>query len=197
MRKSKEAAAESRRRIVETASRMLRERGTEGASVADVMHAAGMTHGGFYKHFASKDELSDLAARAAFAEVAARFDERAQRDGDGAARQAYLDEYLSPAHVEHPEFGCPVAAFGADAGRRPEALAAAFSDGAETLIARMNRTGDAAGRAEAIRRLATAVGAVVVARSVGQGPLRDAILAACAPDLLESPPRTRRNTKPS
>jgi TetR/AcrR family transcriptional repressor of nem operon len=181
MRKSKEAAAESRRRIVDTASRMLRARGVEGTSVADLMHAAGMTHGGFYKHFASKDELSDLATRAAFQEIAARFDERERREGRAAAWKAYIAEYLSSAHVEHPEVGCPVAAFGADAGRRPEALAAAFADGAEMLIARIASTeGAASGRADAIRRLATIAGALVVARAVGKGPLRDEILAACA-----------------
>ena len=180
MRKSKDAAAESRRRIVDTASRMLRARGVEGTSVADLMHTAGMTHGGFYKHFASKDELSDLAARAAFQEVVARFDERMRREGRDAARRAYFDEYLSSAHVERPEVGCPVAAFGADAGRYPEALSAAFADGAEMLIARIAATDAIADRADAIRQLATVVGAVVVARAVGNGSLRDEILAACA-----------------
>ena len=108
MRKSKEVAAESRKRIVDAASRSLRARGVEGTSVADVMHAAGMTHGGFYKHFTSKDELSALASRAAFQEVVARFDERERSAGRDAARQAYLAEYLSSAHVERPEIGCPV-----------------------------------------------------------------------------------------
>lgn len=180
MRKSKEVAAESRKRIVETASRSLRARGVEGTSVADVMHAAGMTHGGFYKHFASKDELAALAARAAFEEVVTRFDERERGAGREAAREAYRAEYLSSAHVEHPEFGCPVAAFGADAGRGAESLAGAFAEGAEALIARIGVTEGAAGRADAIRRLATLVGAVVVARAVGKSPLRDEILAACA-----------------
>ncbi len=180
MRKSKEATAESRKRIVATAAQLLRARGLEGTSVADVMHAAGMTHGGFYKHFASKDELSDLAARAAFNEIAARFDERARRDGAAAARSAYFADYLSMAHVDRPEAGCPVAAFGADAARRPEALAAAFTDGAEMLIERLASTQNFPGRAEAIRKLATAVGALVVARAVGEGPLRDEILASCA-----------------
>lgn len=186
MRKSKEAAAESRRRIVDAAARMLRVRGVEATSVADLMHAAGMTHGGFYKHFSSKDELADLAAREAFREITDRFDERERREGREAAQAAYLADYLSPGHVERPEVGCPVAAFGADAGRRPDALAAAFVDGVETLIARAAVEEGDAGRAEAIRRLATAVGAVVAARAVGKGPLRDEILAACAPAALPS-----------
>lgn len=139
-----------------------------------------LTHGGFYKHFVSKDELSDLAARAAFQEIVARFDERVRREGRDAARRAYFDEYLSSAHVEQPEVGCPVAAFGADAGRYPEALSAAFADGAKMLIARIAATDAVADRAHAIRQLATVVGAVVVARAVGNGSLRDEILAACA-----------------
>ena len=183
MRKSKEATAQSRSRIVNAASRMLRARGVDGTSLADVMQAAGMTHGGFYKHFASKDELSDLAARAAFQEIVARFDERESRQGRKAARSAYFAEYLSPDHVEHPEFGCPVAAFGADAGRTPGTLAAAFAEGAESLIRRIDLTeGSAAGRADAIKRLVTLVGSVVVARAVGEGSLREEILAACASD---------------
>lgn len=180
MRKSKEAAAESRSRIVDAAARMLRGRGMEGTSVADLMHAAGMTHGGFYKHFGSKDELADLAARAAFQEIVARFDERARREGVEAARKAYFAEYLSAAHLEHPEFGCPVAAFGADAGRRPDALAAAFADGVEMLIERIAANSAPGQRADAIRTLAAMVGAVVVARAVGSGALRDEILAACS-----------------
>ena len=188
MRKSKDAAAASRKRIVETASRSLRARGVEGTSVADVMHAAGMTHGGFYKHFASKDELSDLAARTAFQEIATRFDVRERDDGQNAARTAYLQDYFSPAHVENPEFGCPVAAFGSDAGRNPVALSPAFAEGAEMLIGRLAGGESASNRAWAIRRLATAVGAVVVARAVGKGSLRDEILEACAPEQGPPPP---------
>lgn len=180
MRKSKDAAAESRRRIVEAASRLLRARGLEGTSVADMMHAAGMTHGGFYKHFASKDDVSAQAARTAFDEITERFDARALKDGREGARAAYFAEYLSRAHLDHPERGCPVAAFGADAARRPQALAAAFAAGAEALIGRVAETENAAGRAEAIRRLAAAVGAIVVARAVGEGPLCEEILASVA-----------------
>jgi TetR/AcrR family transcriptional repressor of nem operon len=187
VRKSKLAAAESRTRIVETASRMLRSRGLEATSLADVMHAAGMTHGGFYKHFGSKGELVDQAARAAFADIAARFDERERRQGREGAVTAYIDEYLSSGHIEHPEAGCPMAAFGADAGRTPEALAPAFHYGAEMLIARIASNETADGRAEAIRTLATLVGAVIAARAVGKGSLREEILAVCAAEFPHPP----------
>ena len=187
MRASREAAAESKARIVETASKMLRKRGLEGASIADVMEGAGMTHGGFYKHFSSKDDLNAAAARAAFHEIVDRFDARERAAGVEAAVRAYVEEYLSPSHVERPELGCPVAALGADAGRHSEALAGTFAAGAEALIERLSRPSTEGperetARREAIRRLATLVGAVVAARAVGPGALRDQILAACAPE---------------
>ena len=85
MRMSREAAAESKARIVATASKMLRARGLEGASIADVMVAAGMTHGGFYKHFATKDDLNAAAIGAAFGEIVDRFDARESAGGVEAA----------------------------------------------------------------------------------------------------------------
>lgn len=176
MRMSRAAAAESRARIVEEAARMLRARGVAGASVAEVMQAAGMTHGGFYKHFSSKDDLLAQATAAAFTEAAARFDRREARKGVEAAVAAYVADYLSPAHVAHPERGCPLAAYGADAGRHPDALAQAFAEGVEALVERVSRAG--ASREETIRKLVTLVGAVVTARAVGSGPLQQEILAA-------------------
>jgi TetR/AcrR family transcriptional repressor of nem operon len=176
MRMSRLAAAESRARIVEEAARMLRARGVAGASVAEVMQAAGMTHGGFYKHFDSKDALLAEATAAAFAEAAARFDRRAARKGVEAAVAAYAADYLSPNHIAHPENGCPLAAFGAEAARHPEALSQAFADGVEALVVRVSRAG--ASREQALRQLMTMLGAVVAARAVGSGPLQSEILAA-------------------
>jgi TetR/AcrR family transcriptional regulator, transcriptional repressor for nem operon len=173
MRASREVAAASKARIVSEASKMLRERGVEATSVADVMHAAGMTHGGFYKHF---------AARRAFDDVAERFDRREKRDGVELAIAAYRRDYLTQTHVEEPGRGCPLASLAADAGRT-EALAPAFADGVEKLVQRFSRSADEAGgaRAQSLRDLTMLVGAVVVARAVGAGPLRDEILAACTP----------------
>jgi len=188
MRVSREAAAESKARIVAAASKMLRARGLEGASIAEVMAAAGMTHGGFYKHFATKDDLNAAAVGAAFGEIVDLFDTRKSASGVGAAIRSYIEEYLSTGHIERPDVGCPVAALGADAGRGPEALSAEFAAGAEALIVRLSRSApdDAErekARADAIRTLATLVGAVVIARAVGAGPLREEVLAACAAQL--------------
>ncbi|ACA17407.1 transcriptional regulator, TetR family [Methylobacterium sp. 4-46] len=201
MRVSKEAAAASRVRIVEAASRLLRERGIEATSIADVMEAAGMTHGGFYKHFRSKDDLVAAALGAAFAGHADRFDRRRAREGAAAALAAYLAEYLSADHVAHPGVGCPVAALGIDAGRGSAEVAAALARGVEDIVARVaaaepDGRGPARARAAAIRRLAAMVGAVVVARGVGPGPLRDEVLAACSDAAGGPPDGEASRTKP-
>jgi TetR/AcrR family transcriptional repressor of nem operon len=184
MRMSREATAQSRERILSAAAKMVRERGVDAASIADVMEAAGMTNGGFYRHFRSKDEMIAAAIRVAFDEIADRFDRRLRKDGAAAAIDAYVDEYLSVVHLEHPGRGCPVAALGTDAGRYCGVFAEEFMAGSEKLIARLS---DASGqgapeRADAIRRLAMLVGAVVIARAVGRGALQDEVIAACRED---------------
>ncbi|KAB1071720.1 TetR/AcrR family transcriptional regulator [Methylobacterium planeticum] len=199
MRMSKEAAAASKVRIIEVASRLLRERGIEATSIADVMAAAGMTHGGFYKHFQSKDELVTAALDAAFASHVERFDRRREENGTQAALDAYVDEYLSPEHVTHAGFGCPVAALGADAGRSSAVVSSAFSRGTEDIIERYVRSAPAGSdvttsRRAAIRRLAAMVGAVVIARGVGPGALSGEVLAAVSEmenfPLVPRPSRT-------
>jgi TetR/AcrR family transcriptional repressor of nem operon len=150
---------------------MVRERGIDATSVAEVMAAAGMTNGGFYRHFESKDEMIGSAIDAAFDEIAERFDRRLRQSGAAAAVDAYVEEYLSERHFQYPGYGCPVAG--------------QFVAGVEKLIGRLMTGSGGAGRAErtkAIRRLAKLVGAVVLARAVGKGALRDEIITACDHD---------------
>jgi len=184
MRKSREATAQSKARILSAAAKMVRERGVEATSIADVMEAAGMTNGGFYRHFESKDAMIASAIHAAFDEIADRFDQRLRQSGSAAAVEAYVDEYLSERHIEHPGHGCPVAAVGTDAARLRGVFAEEFIEGAERLIQRLSGRsgGDALPstvRAKALRRLAMLVGAVVIARAIGRSPLREEIIAAC------------------
>jgi TetR/AcrR family transcriptional repressor of nem operon len=189
MRVSREVAAESRSRVVRAASKMLRERGVDAASIADVMQASGMTHGGFYKHFESKNDLVRAAIRFAFDDIAGRFDGRKAENGEAAAVAAYVAEYISKVHVAEPGFGCPVAALGADAGRHSDWLGEEFAAGAEKLIERISKATEKSGRnkqrarSAAIRTLTQLVGAVVVARAFGPGRLQDEVLAACADGL--------------
>jgi TetR/AcrR family transcriptional repressor of nem operon len=180
MRRSREAKAESRDRIVAEARQAVLDRGIEAAGVAEIMQAAGLTHGGFYKHFATKEELVREAVAAAFGVQVARFDDRAAKAGAGAAAAAYRADYLSDEHVARPGMGCPVAALGAEAARQGAAMQAVFGDGAGALVDRLaSAYGDAPdARKAAIRDMAQLVGAVVVARALGPGLLRDEVLAA-------------------
>jgi TetR/AcrR family transcriptional regulator, transcriptional repressor for nem operon len=188
MRMSREATAQTKARILAAAAKMVRERGIGATSVADVMQAAGMTNGGFYRHFRSKDEMIAMAIRAAFDEIADRFDRRLSVDGAEAAIGAYIGQYLSEGHIEHPGIGCPVAAVGADAGRCDGAFADEFIAGAERLIERLcaGSAGGAANakeRAKAIRLMAMLAGAVVIARAAGPGTMRNEVIDACNEEL--------------
>jgi TetR/AcrR family transcriptional regulator, transcriptional repressor for nem operon len=181
MRQSKEAAAESRRRIVTHAARLFRERGIEGASVVDLMRAAGMTHGGFYKHFASKDELVAEALESAFADIAARFDAAAASSTPRDAAEAYVARYLQIGHIEQPGIGCPVAALGGDVGRAGPSAQSAFEKGVCSLTARLAQgffSDSADGEKKALALLSTLAGTVMTARSVANPGRREAILAA-------------------
>jgi TetR/AcrR family transcriptional regulator, transcriptional repressor for nem operon len=185
MRMSREATAQTKARILAAAAKMVRERGIGATSVADVMQAAGMTNGGFYRHFRSKDEMIAMAIRAAFDEIADRFDRRRDVDGAEAAIGAYIGQYLSEGHIEHPGVGCPVAAIGADAGRCDGAFAEEFIAGAERLIAQLcaGSAATAKERAKAIRLMTMLAGAVVLARAAGPGALRNEIIEACNEEL--------------
>jgi TetR/AcrR family transcriptional repressor of nem operon len=181
MRQSREAMAESRRRILDHAARLFRERGLAGVSVVDVMSAAGMTHGGFYKHFASKDELAAEALKNAFASIARAFDDDMQAAGPSAAARSYIERYLQPGHVERPGQGCPVAALGGEIARAGGPVRAAYDQGVTKLARRLaqgafGQSVDAGERALAL--LATLAGTVMTARAAQGGDLRLAILAA-------------------
>jgi len=179
MRVSREAAQASKARITAEAARLMRENGVVGTSVADVMTAAGMTTGGFYKHFESKDDLTAAAVREAFGGILTGLAQSAEAQGAEAARKAYFEAYLSEAHVENPGRGCPAAAMGPDAARAGTVIEAAFQSGIEGSIALLGGkalTKDQ--RAALIRQMSTLVGAVILARAVGEVSLRGEILAA-------------------
>ncbi len=190
MRRSKEATAESRRKITETASRLFRERGVERVGVADVMQAAGMTHGGFYRHFPSKDALVAEAMAHAFGELTARLVPVAAPDhakGLSAQLGAYVQDYLSAKHVAHPEKGCPMAAAGSEARHAGADVGVAFAQGAgrwAELLTQALAENSPAPREAALRLLSSLVGAIVVARAVGEGALQDEVIAAMRADPL-------------
>ena len=177
MRMSQEEKEKSRVRIVSSASRLIRERGLEGASVGDIMQAAGMTHGGFYKHFERKEALVEAAMDAAFAQFLKVLQEGEPED----AVSAYCALYLSEDHKNHPGLGCPVAAVGPDVGRTPESLKATFGAGVKRIVAALARVMKRSAKAKeaaAFREFSMLVGAMVIARASDDETSR-AVLNAC------------------
>lgn len=183
MRVTKEKARENRERIVDTAAMLFREQGFDRVGVAQFMVQAGFTHGGFYNHFRSKDEL--------IAEAIARcFDERSEHYA-GHEAVAIIERYLSREHRDAPGRGCPAAALGCDASRQSVETRSAFAAGIEDLIAaiekdlRPQQTHVPVSRARAISVLAQAVGAMILSRACPEdSPLADDILDACRADCI-------------
>src|SRR5277367_6560830 len=123
MRKSREEAAETRKSIVRAAAREFRERGIVATGLADLMSAAGLTHGGFYKHFASKDQLVSEACSEALQIILEKL-AAAGSDGSGA-----VATYLSTDHRDDPAAGCPLAAIGSELARCDEKTRDIATDG--------------------------------------------------------------------
>ncbi len=158
MRVSREQMAENRRTILEAASRLFRERGFESVTVAEVMQAAGLTHGGFYGYFKSKDEL----VAGALADVLTR---RAELPGDLAA---FAASYLSQTHRDNRAGGCPTAALAAETVRVAGQARTEMTAGVERQIKRLSRIApgkDAVQKRQtAIGSWAAMVGAMILAR---------------------------------
>src|SRR5215469_18626352 len=158
MRYPEKETAAKHERIVQEASRLFRERGFENVSVAEVMQAAGLTHGAFYAHFNSKEEL-EVAAVAYGQRVSLG---RLQRATDNDSKGPYAAErYLSRWHRDNPGDGCTMAALGQEVARSTPELKAAFEQGLEEILA-----AEAGDRKEAIFRTASLLGGVVLARAV-------------------------------
>jgi TetR/AcrR family transcriptional regulator, transcriptional repressor for nem operon len=180
VRRSKGETAESRQTIVTTASRLFREKGFDGVGVADIMAAAGLTHGGFYRHFVSKEALIAEAVTEAFVEKARHLEADDANDLAQKA-QAYVNDYLSAGHVAQAGIGCPIAALGSEAPHVGKPVANVFAQGVEQLLGPLAKTLEPSSpdaRQSALRLLATLVGTVVIARAVDEPSLRDELLAA-------------------
>jgi TetR/AcrR family transcriptional repressor of nem operon len=160
---AKETAAKHER-IVREASRLFRERGFENVTVGDVMKAAGLTHGAFYAHFGSKEEL-EAAAIAYGIKVSLG---RMQRSK---SKRAYADQYLSRLHRDNPGDGCTMAALAQEVARSTPTLKAAFEQGLQEILPAIG-----AERKEAIFEAAALIGGVVLARAVQDPRLSDEIL---------------------
>jgi TetR/AcrR family transcriptional regulator, transcriptional repressor for nem operon len=175
---SQEEKAKTHQRIVEIAARRIRESGTDGPGVAEIMSEAGLTHGGFYKHFGSRDDLVAEAVDAAIEQGRERLD--ARTDGAADPLAAFLDGYLSTDHRDDPGSGCTVVALGADVARSPDGVRAAYRGQVQRYIAEMEELlgGGEEARRRAIAAVTSMVGAVLISRAVDDETLSDEILAA-------------------
>jgi len=181
MRRSRDAKAQTHDAIVAKASQMFRERGVEGTSVGDVMAQAGLTHGGFYRHFENKDALVAASIRSAFDEFIEALDERSAAVGPRDTVKEYFDQYLSDGHVSHPGEGCPIPSLGTEIGRGNDELKAEFAAGlnrALTVMANGLPNEGTPDRDSAIRELAMRVGAIVMARASDTATASE-VLEAC------------------
>jgi TetR/AcrR family transcriptional regulator, transcriptional repressor for nem operon len=182
MRKSREETAETRRRIVRVAAREFRKRGIMATGLADLMKAAGLTHGGFYKHFASKDQL---VAEAMVKAMDSILDELAGHPTVNSA----VAGYLSTRHRDNPASGCPLAALGGELARSDKEARAAATAGFVRLVDILAaNAGTADVRRQALVAAVTMIGAVIMSRVVSDPELSAEILGAAEGNLIANEP---------
>ncbi|GGB11386.1 TetR family transcriptional regulator [Brucella endophytica] len=169
MRVSREQMAENRIRILDEACRLFQSKGFDSVTVAEVMGAAGMTHGGFYGHFESKDDLIGQTLIHRLAKASGIDD-----------ADAFCAAYLSSRHRDDVAHGCPISALAGETPRQTPAAHQAMSDGIRAQIARlteaMGDAGDATARRNAIGNWSAMVGALILARATQDRDLAEEIL---------------------
>lgn len=194
MRVSREKAQASREQVIDTAARLLRERGFDGIGVADIMKAAGMTHGGFYRHFASKDELAVKAAERAITESTRVLTEALAKQPPDPFR-AIIERYVSSIHRDDPGSGCILPALAADAARRDDpALRGVFTANIQGYLEQLElmlaaRSPDGHRAPAAI--LSEMVGAIVLSRVIADTALADSLIETVVTDIAGPSPDTK------
>jgi TetR/AcrR family transcriptional repressor of nem operon len=190
MRVSREQAEENRRKVVEAAGRLFKEHGFDGVGLNELMQAVGLTRGGFYKQFASKEDLVVEACECTLAAGAERW--RQTADANPADPfEALVARYLTPSHRDRIGEGCAFAALGSDTGRHSEALRASFGAGVKEHLAILQQAAGASpphpGAPDALAAFSTMVGALVLSRMVDDEALSRQLLDSAAASLLGSP----------
>lgn len=187
MRVSKQAAAENRQRILTAAARLFRERGIDGAGVDAITKAAGLTHGAFYSQFGSKEAVVAEALRMVLDESNALWVQGASGTDKRRALESIIDGYLSPRHRNSLGRGCAVAALGSDLPRQPKKVRDVFTKRLEEglhVLAGLVPAGRTAQRNDvAIQLFSAMLGALVLARAVGDESLSRRILETVAKGL--------------
>ncbi len=190
MRYQPEHKAEIHQKIVKDAARRVRTEGLAGAAVSAVMRDTGLTHGGFYKHFPSKDELLIEALAQAFREIADHLAQAAQDSEPGAGWRAIVKTYLTSEHADHAEWECPLAALGSELARADPAMKARIFGELAKYRSRMlpfmpgRRTADKERTFFAI--FSTMIGAVELARVMPEPAMRAKVIESARDFLLSS-----------
>jgi TetR/AcrR family transcriptional repressor of nem operon len=189
MRYDTEHKQKTRTRVLQAAAKAIRADGPHRVAVAGVMADAGLTHGGFYAHFASKDELVAAAIEHMFDETRARVQHEMEGRGPAEGLAAYIDFYLSRKHRDARGSGCPMAALASDLPRLDEAVREQFAVGARRLTATLSEKLAALGHvnvdAEARSMVAELIGALSLARIEPDSKRSDAILSASRHQLKQ------------
>lgn len=168
---------ETRKKVVKAAAAAVRAKGPDGVSVAQIMADAGLTHGGFYAHFASKETLVAAALNEAFDASARRFSRLTTGLSADDALRLFVDAYVSMEHRNHPERGCPIAGLSSDLPRQGRAVREAYEGGVRRLIARLEGWLPLARRPQAASLLAEMAGAVALSRAMSALPDAERLLA--------------------
>jgi TetR/AcrR family transcriptional repressor of nem operon len=195
MRYSREHKLETHDRIVKKASVRLREKGAHGIGVADLMKEAGLTHGGFYAHFASREALMIEAFAYAMERSTERWRKLAEQTAPAKRLASIVESYLTPAHRDDPGHGCAVPTLGADIARESPKTRKAFAAKLEQMIDMMaEQIPDVprkAARKQAMATIATMMGTLVLSRIAGNSEFSAEILGAGRDAVLDraTPPK--------
>jgi TetR/AcrR family transcriptional repressor of nem operon len=182
MRYAADHKQKTRERLLAVASRALKRDGAGGLAVAGVMAEAGLTHGGFYAHFPSRDALVAETLKTTLAEVRARFQRAVEGKPPAQALSDYIDFYVSERHRDQRSEGCVLTALGSEAGRLTGEALAIFAEGHAGLAQALARLIDPAVADDreslALSMTAEMVGAVILARATADKTRSDRLLAA-------------------
>jgi TetR/AcrR family transcriptional repressor of nem operon len=199
MRYSKEHKLETHARIVKKASIKIREKGAHGIGVADLMKDAGLTHGGFYAHFASREALVIEAFAYAMDRSTERWRKLTEQTPPEKRLGAIVDSYLTPMHRDDPGKGCAVPALAAEIARESpktrKAFAAKLEQMIDMLAAQIPEQPRKAARKQAMASIATMVGTLVLARIAGNGEFSDEILGAGREAVLDRAPLSKAGVR--
>jgi TetR/AcrR family transcriptional repressor of nem operon len=182
MRYAESHKQETRQKVVRAAAAAVRAKGPDGVGVAEIMADVGLTHGGFYAHFPSKEALVAAAVEEAFGQSRRRFTRMTEGMSADQALAAFVDAYVSTEHRSNPQRGCPISTLTNDLPRQGPMVRAAFDAGVESLIGRLEawlpEQDPVARRSLASSLLAEMAGAVAVSRAVSDAALADQLLEA-------------------